>query len=154
MVYKPVSYCLYQNTHIIVRCSDVCTVTLTKSQHSYSLPEHCNTTWTTWFEMLLVCLSFSTSLRWHNSRWTVCLVLLNPAPTPPPPQRPFGQPLSLPSFLGPTVGDLLSQVDTYGIPPLFMLWGSGVLESCTMAPQWGGGVASEFPHHSRVRIYV
>lgn len=122
--------------------------------------------WTVLFEMLQACLCRSTShcvfvaLRWGTARWTVCLVLLNP---PPPPLNPIpttealGQPLGLSSFLGPTVGDLVLQADTYGIPLLFMLRGGGVLESCTMVPQWegdGGGVASEFPHHGRVRICV
>lgn len=49
--------------------------------------------------------------------------------------------MGLPSFLGPTVGDLVLQADTYGIPLLFILQGGGVLESRIMVEQWELGGA-------------
>lgn len=64
-----------------------------------------------------------------------CPVLLNPPTPPAAPPKPLGQPLSLRSFLRPTVGDLVLQADAYGRTPLFMLWGGGELEFITLVPQ-------------------
>lgn len=54
-----------------------------------------------------------------------CPILLNPPTHLAAPPKPLGQPLSLRSFLGPTVGDLVLQAAAYGMSPLFMLRGGG-----------------------------
>lgn len=63
-----------------------------------------------------------------------CPILLNPPTRPSAPAKPLGQPLSLQSFLRPTVGDLVLQADAYGRTPLFMFWGGGGLEFITPVP--------------------
>lgn len=70
---------------------------------------------------------------------TACSILLNPPTHPATPLKPLGQPLSLQSFLGPTVGDLVLQADAYGMSPLFMgrgVGGIGVYHPSATENRW------------------
>lgn len=128
------SFCSFNSNLFITQCINVC-FPLQKYElnKSSSLTQDATGLHSMPSNPLCICCSEV------GQRIVVCLVLLNlPPATPPPPHMPLGQPLGLLSFLRPTVGDLVLQADTYGMPSLFMLRGGGVLESCTVAPHWEG----------------